>query len=60
VAGFTKQYAVKMLVWYEAYADIREAITREKSLKGWERAWKLRLIETNNSDWRDLYDDLNH
>ena len=59
VAGFTKQYAVKMLVWYEAYADIREAIAREKSLKGWERAWKLRLIETDNPDWKDLYDDLN-
>jgi putative endonuclease len=59
VAGFTKRYAVKLLVWYEAHADIREAIAREKSLKGWERAWKLRLIETSNPDWKDLYDDLN-
>ena len=59
VAGFTKRYAVKSLVWYEAYADIREAIAEEKRLKGWERAWKLRLIETGNPGWKDLYDDLN-
>jgi putative endonuclease len=57
--GFTSRYNVHMLVWYESYNDIQEAITREKQLKKWERAWKLKLIEDFNSTWRDLYFDLN-
>jgi putative endonuclease len=57
--GFTSRYNVHMLVWYENYNDIQEAITREKQLKKWERAWKLKLIEDFNSTWRDLYFDLN-
>jgi putative endonuclease len=58
--GFTSQYDVKLLVWYEHYRDINEAITREKNLKTWRRNWKLRLIEEFNPDWRDLYEELNH
>jgi len=58
VAGFTKRYAVKRLVWFEVHADIRIAIQREKNLKHWVRAWKLKLIEDNNPTWRDLHDDI--
>jgi putative endonuclease len=60
VKGFTPRYGVAMLVWYEAYGDVNEAIAREKNLKTWHRAWKLRLIEEMNPDWRDLYEELNH
>jgi len=49
VPGFTKQYGVDILVWYEIYGDINNAIAREKQIKGWNRAWKLRLIEEHNS-----------
>jgi len=49
------QYGTKLLVWYESYEDIREAITREKQIKKWKRIWKLRLIEQTNPDWDDLY-----
>ena len=56
--GFTKKYAVKTLVWLEEHGDIREAILREKRIKKWERAWKLRLIESVNPDWSDLGRDL--
>jgi putative endonuclease len=58
VAGFTKQYKVHHLVWYETHEDIVAAITREKQLKEWERDWKLRLIHETNPQWRDLYLDL--
>jgi putative endonuclease len=52
--GFTKRYGVSILVWYEIFADINAAIAREKQIKGWNRAWKIRLIEENNSGWNDL------
>jgi putative endonuclease len=55
IAGFTSRYNVHMLVWYETYGDVNEAIAREKQLKKWERRWKLDLIETLNSAWKDLY-----
>ena len=55
--GFTKKYKVKRLVWFETHGDIIEAITREKQLKKWARAWKVTLIQEANPDWRDLYDD---
>ncbi len=55
VKGFTKKYGVHILVWYEVHGDIDAAIMREKQIKGWNRAWKLRLIEKNNSGWNDLY-----
>ena len=53
--GFTKRYGVKRLVWYEVHED---AIQREKRLKEWHTAWKIRLIEARNPDWRDLYLDI--
>ena len=55
---FTTKHGVKVLVWYEQYSDVNEAITREKQLKTWERKWKLPLIERFNRDWRDLYEHL--
>ena len=58
VPGFTREYGVKMLVWFEHHTDIEQAILREKRIKRWRRAWKLNLIETANPDWRDLYADL--
>jgi putative endonuclease len=54
VPGFTKRYGVSILVWYEIHGDINTAIEREKQIKGWNRAWKIRLIEANNSGWNDL------
>lgn len=54
VPGFTKRYGVDILVWYETYGDINDAIAREKQIKGWDRAWKVHLIEKNNSGWNDL------
>jgi putative endonuclease len=58
IAGFTKRYGVHRLVWFEEYADIRNAIAREKRLKGWNRAWKIRLIEAHNPEWIDLFDSI--
>ncbi|MEP0767171.1 MAG: GIY-YIG nuclease family protein [Fimbriimonadia bacterium] len=58
VECFTKRYGVHLLVHYELYDDIRDALAREKHLKKWRRAWKLRLIEEANHDWRDLYDEI--
>ena len=55
---FTKAYKVHKLVHYETTDDAISAITREKQLKKWKRAWKLNLIETQNPEWRDLYPDL--
>ncbi len=55
VDGFTKKYGVKMLVYYEAHGSAESAITREKQIKKWRRAWKLELIEKKNPGWRDLY-----
>ena len=57
--GFTKRYDTKRLVYMEAHDDIEQAILREKKLKRWRRAWKLDLIEKDNPDWRDLFDELN-
>jgi len=58
VDGFTKRYGVKMLVWYELHATMEAAIVREKQIKEWKRAWKLRLIEAANPTWRDLSGDI--
>ncbi len=58
IDGFTKQYNIHSLVYYEITNSIEEAIKREKQLKKWERNWKLSLIEKNNPEWKDLYDDL--
>ena len=58
VEGFTKRYRVHMLVWYEIHETMESAITREKSLKAWKRAWKLELIEKENPEWMDLFEKL--
>ena len=58
VRGFTRAYGVKTLVWYEAHETREAAITRERQLKKWNRAWKLKLIEDANPTWRDLAEDL--
>ncbi len=55
VEGFTQQYAVKTLVWYEQHETMESAISREKALKKWNRDWKLRLIAERNPDWNDLW-----
>ena len=54
VPGFTRRHRVNILVWYEVHNDVNDAIAREKQIKGWNRAWKLRLIEKDNSGWNDL------
>jgi putative endonuclease len=58
VDGFTKKYDLTKLVYYEQFTCIEAAILREKQLKRWNRAWKLRLIREANPRIRDLYDDL--
>lgn len=58
VEGFTKKYGVHILVYFELYDDIDTAIAREKRLKRWNRVWKIKLIERNNSGWNDLYERL--
>ena len=58
VEGFTKQHGVHMLVYFELHDDMESAIVREKRLKKWNRAWKLRLIEEMNPDWNDLYESI--
>lgn len=55
VDGFTKKYGVHTLVWYELHEDMLAAIAREKAIKKWNRAWKLKLIEKMNPLWQDLY-----
>lgn len=54
IDGFTKRYGCKLLVWFEAYDRIEEAIVREKQMKEWRRAWKIRRIVEMNPDWQDL------
>ncbi len=56
--GFTNKYGIKRLVYYEIHEGAENAIKREKQLKKWRRAWKVELIEENNSEWRDLYADI--
>jgi putative endonuclease len=57
VRGFTQEYGVKLLVWFEEHPTMESAIIREKRIKKWKRAWKLDLIETANPEWRDLAED---
>lgn len=56
--GFARKYGCKRLVWFETHDVLDEAIQREKRIKRWKRARKLKLIETENADWRDLYGEL--
>lgn len=58
VDGFTEKHDVDKLVWFEECADAESAILREKQLKMWKRAWKIRLIEIDNPEWLDLYDSI--
>ena len=55
---FTKRYRVHILVWFQEFADVREAIQREKTMKEWPTAWKVNLIEHENTHWTDLYPSL--
>ncbi|MGS2718594.1 GIY-YIG nuclease family protein [Eionea flava] len=54
-SGFTQQYNIHNLVWYEQHQNMLSAIAREKQLKNWKRQWKIQLIETINAEWKDLY-----
>ena len=54
-SDFTRKYRIHLLVWYEEFADVREAIQREKTIKHYIRAWKINLIERINPHWVDLY-----
>ena len=56
--GFTKEYGVKTLVWYEHHTSMEAAIRREKHIKKWNRAWKIELVEAVNRDWLDLHDSI--
>ena len=56
--GFTKEYNITNLVWYEATENIESAIKKDKQLKAWQRQWKVELIEKSNLEWRDLYPSL--
>ncbi len=58
VRGFTKRYGVHRLVYVELHGTMQTAITREKQIKEWKRAWKIELIESVNPQRRDLYDDI--
>jgi len=58
IQGFTRKYNVKTLVYYEVHENAESALTREKKIKRWRRAWKLGLIENSNPEWRDLYEDI--
>jgi len=55
VEGFTQKYNIHILVYYEKYGNVRNAIQREKQIKKWNRKWKLDLIEKENPNWDDLY-----
>lgn len=55
VDGFTKQYDIHILVWFEIHSNLMEAVTREKRLKKFNRAWKISMISKSNPTWRDLY-----
>ncbi len=58
VTGFTEKYGVKLLVYYEMFDDIHQAIHRETQLKKYKREWKTNLIQQNNVEWRDLAEGL--
>ena len=58
IAGFTSRYRVHRQVWCECHASMDSAIRRERVIKTWRRGWKIRLIETSNPQWRDVYPEL--
>ena len=56
--GFTSKYNVNQLVYYEIWGTAQEAIAREKQVKHWNRIWKIKRIEQDNPEWKDLYEKL--
>ena len=58
IEGFSKKYSVHKLIYYELHQDMVSAITREKQLKKWNRAWKVELVEEKNPEWNDLWDEI--
>ena len=58
VDGFSRQYNVDRLVWFEIHVEMYAAITREKQIKKWNRAWKIRLIEAGNPHWNDRFEEI--
>lgn len=55
IPGFTSRYQLQMLVYYEPYQSISDAIQREKNIKHWPRRWKTELVDSTNPNWDDLY-----
>ena len=58
VSGFSRRYGLHTLVYYEVHEEMESAIMREKAIKRWRRLWKDELIEQQNPEWRDLYDEI--
>ncbi|WP_430431094.1 GIY-YIG nuclease family protein [Oceanicaulis sp.] len=58
VEGFSTRYDIKQLVWFETHSDAEAAIMQEQRIKRWRRDWKLDLIETANSGWKDLWPEI--
>lgn len=58
IEGFTSKYNVDHLVYYEVYDDFDNAVSKEKNMKAWKRAWKIELIQKSNPDWNDLYNEI--
>ena len=58
IKGFTQKYGIELLVWFEVHSYVEAAILREKRIKGWNRAWKIRMIEAGNIGWSDLAEEL--
>ncbi len=58
IEGFSQKYGTDKLVYFELFEDMESAITREKQLKDWRRSWKVALIEKENPEWKDLYEEL--
>ena len=56
--GFTRKYGVHLLVWFEEFANVSDAILREKRIKKWQRAWKIELIEKINPEWKDMFSEV--
>jgi putative endonuclease len=58
IDGFSSRYGVKLLVYLEQHATMAAAILREKQIKKWRRAWKIELIQRDNPQWQDRYDEI--
>lgn len=58
IQGFTHKYNVDRLVYYEVFNDSENAIKRERSMKEWQRSWKIELIEEKNPEWKDLFEEI--